>query len=135
MSDAEGDETKANELERPRTAGSNRRTRLANERSFNAWIRTGLALLLSGFAATRLLDETRRAWLLSAPGVLLAALRALSFAISYLTYRKAHDPEVDGLSHTARSSVFVLLVVVSARGAFLILNAWRPGRCRKQQGG
>jgi putative membrane protein len=123
MSDAEGDKNKRNELARDRTAEANRRTQLANERTFSAWIRTGLALLVSGFAATRLLDETGPAWLLSAVGVVLAALSALSFAIALLTYRKAHDPEVDGRSHIAMGLIVMLLVVVSACGVFLILNA------------
>ena len=123
MSDAAGDEAKANELERVRTAESNRRTRLSNERTFSAWIRTGLALLVSGFATTRLLDEIGPAWLLSTVGVVLAALGALSFAIAYLTYRKAHDPKVDGLSHLARGAIVVVLVIVSGCGVYLILNA------------
>jgi hypothetical protein len=45
-------EARLNELAEARTEESYIRTQLANERTFCAWIRMGLALLVAGFAAT-----------------------------------------------------------------------------------
>lgn len=70
-------EARPNELAEARTKESYMRTQLANERTFSAWIRTGLALLVAGFAATRLLHETEPAWLITLVGVALVVLSAV----------------------------------------------------------
>ena len=57
---------------------------LANERTFLAWIRTGLALIAGGLAAAQFLPETRTPYLREALAVVLmiyggaVALRALN---------------------------------------------------------
>lgn len=47
-----------NRLAEERTDAAWQRNQLANERTFSAWVRTELALVVVGFAATRLLNGT-----------------------------------------------------------------------------
>jgi putative membrane protein len=64
------------------------RTVLANERTFAAWMRTGLAALVGGLAVERLLIDVHPAWLIRGVAVVLIVLSAGAFLLS--AWRYAH---------------------------------------------
>ena len=67
------------------------RTHLANERTFLAWVRTGLTCMALGVAAAQLLDAHTLAGvsLSTLLGVLLVALGACTVVVGRLRFRSA----------------------------------------------
>ena len=55
------------------------RTVLANERTYQAWIRTGLSLFVSGLGVAKFLKEEMSLWILFGIASLLLLLSALAF--------------------------------------------------------
>jgi putative membrane protein len=117
------DRDKRNTLAKRLTEEAYCRTQLASERTFSAWVRTGLALLVAGFAATRLLEETGPAWLISLVGATLVLLGTVVFAVAYWSYHKANIPGVSTLSRAMVRLIAILLIVLSAVAVFLLINA------------
>ena len=66
------------------------RTILANERTYQAWIRTGLALLLAGLGIFRFMREELPFWLLMPIAMVLVALSASAFVLAAWRYRHLH---------------------------------------------
>ncbi len=62
------------------------RTRLAKERTFAAWLRTGLASAIAGLGVVKLLPGLRPEWLGKAIGLLLVFSSALVFILGFRTY-------------------------------------------------
>jgi putative membrane protein len=60
------------------------RTRMADERTFAAWIRTGLALVAAGLATTRLLTSVEPQWLVRAMGSILILLGGTLFFLGLM---------------------------------------------------
>lgn len=61
---------------------SDARTRLAYERTYAAWLRTGLAALGGGLAARALLDRQLPKWLVELTSISLIAMSVLLFVIA-----------------------------------------------------
>ncbi|VAW20370.1 hypothetical protein MNBD_ALPHA12-99, partial [hydrothermal vent metagenome] len=57
------------------------RTILANERTYQAWIRTGLALLVAGLGIFRFLQDELALWLLMSISMVLIVLSAMAFLL------------------------------------------------------
>jgi len=64
------------------------RTVLANERTYAAWIRTGLAALVGGLAVERILIDVQPAWLIRGVAVALVLFSAAAFLLA--AWRYAH---------------------------------------------
>lgn len=62
------------------------RTRLAKERTFAAWLRTGLASAIAGLGIVKLLPDLRPEWIGKATGLLLILSSALAFILGFRTY-------------------------------------------------
>jgi putative membrane protein len=62
------------------------RTRLAKERTFAAWLRTGLASAITGLGLVKLLPGLRPEWMGKAIGLLLVFSSALIFVLGFRTY-------------------------------------------------
>lgn len=62
--------------------------KLANERTFSAWLRTGLALVVSGLAVTRFFIEPTFPWLPKATGVFMILLGGAVYIIALSSYRR-----------------------------------------------
>lgn len=110
-------------LAEARTDAAWRRNQLANERTFSAWVRTGLTLVVVGFAATRLLDETGPTWLLTLAGIVFVVLGALAFVLAYWSYHNSYEAAAAGLPRWVLMLIVALLVLLSAVAVFLIVNA------------
>ncbi len=66
-------------------------TILANERTFSAWVRTGIAAELGGLAVSRflILGLIHYRWVARAIGVILILVGIVIYIIALLSYRKA----------------------------------------------
>jgi putative membrane protein len=70
-----------------------RRTRLANERTYLAWWRTGLTTIAVSLAAGKLVPElsTGAAWPYQVIGVAFAAVGVMFIAYAYLRQKRVED--------------------------------------------
>jgi putative membrane protein len=66
------------------------RTVLANERTFQAWIRTGLAALVSGLGVAKFLQDTMPLAVLLIVVSILILFSALAFLLSAWRYSHLH---------------------------------------------
>lgn len=64
------------------------RTLMAEERTFSAWIRTGLASVASGLGVVKLLAEQAPSRTITLLGVLLVIAGAMAFAFAFYGYRQ-----------------------------------------------
>ena len=62
------------------------RTVMANERTFSAWMRTGLALVVAAIALPRIIHFVRWAWTLKLVGIIFLFIAAVVFYIAYSRY-------------------------------------------------
>ncbi|MFV1959322.1 MAG: YidH family protein [Planctomycetota bacterium] len=65
------------------------RTRLAQERTFAAWLRTGLSLLVGGAALAELVPSSPASWVFDAVAALLIFTAGVLFAVGHASHRKA----------------------------------------------
>jgi|SRR5918996_3016564 putative membrane protein len=63
------------------------RTLLANERTYAAWIRTGLAALVAGIAFERFIPGTIPSWSVRVIAVILIVYSAACFYLAFWRYR------------------------------------------------
>lgn len=102
------------------------RTLLEHERTLAAWIRTALAIMVLGFAATELLRTADPAWLAQAIGATLIVVGGGLLAAAYWSYRGAiqelESRKVPGLPSWVPALLVTLLVLTSAAGLVLILG-------------
>jgi len=81
------------------TALSLDRTVLANERTFQAWIRTGLSALAAGLGVAKFLQDTMPLWMLITIAVTLILLSIAAFLQASWRYTHLHvrmsDLDVD----------------------------------------
>ncbi len=62
------------------------RTRLAKERTFASWLRTGLSATAVGLALMKLLPSVEPRWLLHVIGILFVGDGCIVFVMGYRTY-------------------------------------------------
>ena len=75
------------------------RTILANERTYQAWLRTGLSALAAGLGVARFLSDTLPRWMHLSIAVILIAFAVLAFFLASWRYAHLHlrlrHPEVE----------------------------------------
>lgn len=103
-----------------------RRTRLANERTYLAWWRTGLTTFAVGLGAGKLVPELSRgaAWpfQLIGTGFVLAGMALIAYA--YVRQRQVEDAVARGgyAPFTARASIaFATLGVILGLGTIVVI--------------
>ena len=93
------------------------RTILANERTFQAWIRTGLSALAAGLGTAKFLQDTMPLGMLLAIAVLLILLSLVAFFQASWRYRHLHirmaDLDVDATPLWLVRTISILLSVCS----------------------
>ena len=102
------------------------RTALANDRTYQAWIRTGLALFASGLGAAKFLKEEMSLWILLIIASLLLILSALAFLQAGWRYSHMHI-KLTSLDIETRPSwqmwlISILLALMSLLSLFGILS-------------
>jgi putative membrane protein len=101
------------------------RTRLANERTFLAWWRTGLAAVAAGFALGRLLPsaiEGVTSWPYILLGVMLAGAGVAATIYGTVRFRMVEEAIArgEGFSSSA-SAMLVLAVAGTIAGVFAVV--------------
>lgn len=71
------------------TNEAHERTGLAEERTFAAWLRTGLTMIGVGLGAAKLLTDTAVPWLARLFGIVLVAGGGGVFLLGYHTYHRS----------------------------------------------
>jgi putative membrane protein len=101
------------------------RTRLANERTFLAWWRTGLAAVAAGFALGRLLPETiegETGWPYILLGVLLTGAGIAATVYGTVRFRAVERSIVRGENPASSASALLVLAVAgTVAGMFALV--------------
>jgi putative membrane protein len=101
------------------------RTLLAKERTYSAWVRTGLACVAAGLGIVRLLQELEPRWMVYALGALLVGTGGVLFMISFWRYRQPLDHAMQ--PQQAEAPVWLIglltaaLLLAAGLGVWLIL--------------
>ena len=110
--------------------GDTERTRLANERTYLAWWRTGIAGVAAGFAVGRVVPEVVEgtSWPYVAVGAALTAAGLLAFVYGTLRYRELDAALREGREPARRDTALLVLaaVGVAAGVASLVLVLLAP---------
>ncbi|HHL21885.1 MAG TPA: DUF202 domain-containing protein [Aliiroseovarius sp.] len=101
------------------------RTILANERTFQAWIRTGLSALATGFGVARFLNETMPLWMYLGISSGLVLLSAGAFWLAGWRYGHLHGrlkaPDLDMTPLWAVRTASTVLMAVALLGLIGII--------------
>jgi putative membrane protein len=113
------------------TRDATRRTRLANERTYLAWWRTGLTAFAVSLAAGKLVPElsSGAAWPFEVIGVAFGVVGLLFIAYAYLRQKRVEEALARGEYapfETRVALVFAALGVVLGIGTIIVILA-RPG--------
>lgn len=65
---------------------SMQRNIMANERTFSAWLRTGLALIVAAIALPRIIHFVNWSWTIKLVGVIFIIIAAAIFVVAYWRY-------------------------------------------------
>jgi putative membrane protein len=117
QSDTEG-------LARERTDLAQQRNLLANERTFSAWLRTGLSAVVAGLGIARLLDYSGMLWIARAIGAILILTGGGIYAIALWRYcQDCRHPAREGVRTTPiwLMTILVAALLLSALLAFVWL--------------
>ena len=109
------------------------RTVLAAERTYAAWMRTGLVSLASGLGARHLLEDVAPAWMIVGAETILLIFSAFCFLAG--VWREITgaapppEPDIPRLPTAVLIvvSVFLALVAITALFGLLAGNVWRSG--------
>lgn len=95
-------------------SGDAERTRLANERTYLAWWRTGIAALAAGFAVGRVVPEVvgGRSWPYVALGTALTAAGLLAFVYGAVRYRELAAALREGREPRHRDTALLVLAAI-----------------------
>ncbi len=84
-------------LAEERTDLARQRNLLANERTFSAWLRTGLAAVIAGLGIARLLDPGSELWAARVLGAIFILAGGISCVIALWRYEQGYrELEVKG---------------------------------------
>lgn len=108
---------------RPADPDSRARTHLANERTFLAWLRTGLVALGLGLAAAQFLGEPVVAGvsLILPLSVLLVLSGVVLTAVAGVRFAEARDRIDDGTYRPRGGAIVLAVVIVAAIGLVSLL--------------
>ncbi len=107
-----------NEIE---NVGSTARDQLANERTFLAWVRTGLGLIGVGVVLAKWVEEGSRTQI---GGLAFVVWGACILIYAFVRYRRVMDMLERGKYHAARTGPWLVLVsgfIAAAVAAFIVL--------------
>ena len=113
-------------LAEERTETAHRRTLLAEERTYSAWVRTGLASAATGFAIAKLMTATGPEWLIRALGSVFILAGATMFGLGFWAYRSAlrelEEVPDRGIPLWVLAALSLSLLAGSAVGLVLVIS-------------
>ncbi len=104
------------------------RTVLANERTYQAWLRTGFAALATGLGVAKFLHESMPLWMLLTIASILLLLSAAAFMLAAWRYNHLHvrmaHLDIDAMPTWMVKLISILLTACSIIALFgLLLTA------------
>ena len=132
MADRAAEESQHLSATDPGDPGSRVRSHLANERTFLAWLRTGLALIVVGIGAAQFLELDRNL----IPGVrivsdfaaLLILIGTLTVIVGRARYMQSREQIDRAQFHPAGRSITVATALIAAIGVCSIALVYLMGR-------
>lgn len=107
------------------------RTVLANERTYAAWIRTGLAALAAGIAIEKFLVDVMPTWSIRSIAIILILFSAIAFCLAAWRYThlgiklsRTEVKAVPSIVTTVASLTLTLCSLIAFIGLWLTGNGW-----------
>ena len=98
------------------------RTVLANERTYAAWIRTGIAAMVAGLAVEKLQGDLMPHWAINAISVALVTFSVIAFGLGTLRYHRM-SAKLHGLASAPLPPQMMMIVTIllTVAGAMAML--------------
>jgi putative membrane protein len=101
------------------------RTRLAKERTFAAWLRTGLSAVAVGLGLVKLFPSVEPRWMMQAMGILFVGSGGIVFVMGYKTYytviKKLESEGFKGIPSALMGGVTAILLLGTIIGLTLVI--------------
>ena len=108
-----------------RTNWAHERTRLAKERTFSAWLRSGLSTVGVGLGLVKLLPSVEPRWMMQLIGVLFIGAGAIIFVMGYATYhnvmKKLEDEGFKGIPSIFMGVLTFMMLLGTVFGFVLVI--------------
>jgi putative membrane protein len=108
-----------------RTNWAHERTRLAKERTFSAWLRSGLSAVGVGLGLVKLLPSVEPRWMMQTIGGLFIAAGGVIFVMGYQTYstviKKLEKDGFEGIPSFFMGVLTAIMLLGAILGFILIL--------------
>ncbi|HSV29104.1 MAG TPA: DUF202 domain-containing protein [Candidatus Omnitrophota bacterium] len=99
------------------------RTVLANERTYAAWVRTGIAAMVSGLAVERLQADLMPGWAINAISAALVVFSIIAFGVGTLRYHHMSAKLHGVASHPLPVQMMMIVTVLLTLAAAMSLLA------------
>jgi len=101
------------------------RTVLANERTYTAWIRTGLAALVAGLGIARFMLDAMPLWSVRVLTTFLILFSAAAFLLAAWRYENLHVEMAHlDVNMLPRATVKALSIVLAGCSFFALVGLW-----------
>ena len=108
-----------------RTNWAHERTRLAKERTFSSWLRSGLSAVGVGLGLVKLLPSVEPRWMMQLIGILFIGAGAIIFAMGYATYhnvmKKLEEEGFQGIPSIFMGVLTSLMLLGTILGFILVI--------------
>jgi len=115
----------ANSLSENRNKWAHERTRLAKERTFAAWLRSGLANVGVGLGLVKLFPTVEPRWLMQLIGLLFICAGVIIFVVGYKTYhtvlKKLEKEGFKGIPSSYMGILTIIMLLGAISGLILVI--------------
>lgn len=108
-----------------RTNWAHERTRLAKERTFSAWFRSGLSAVGVGLGLVKLFPSVEPRWMMQVIGILFIGTGGIVFLMGYKTYhnvmKKLEKEGFEGIPSIFMGMLTSMMLLAAMLGLFLVI--------------
>ena len=109
-----------------RTNWAHERTRLAKERTFSAWLRSGLSAVGVGLGLAKLLPSVEPRWMMQAIGILFIGAGGIVFIMGFQTYhnvmKKLEEEGFKGIPSSYMGVLTSMMLLGAILGLILVIR-------------